>query len=46
VGNVLPWSYIMLYAPRDDEDFEVWTRLVVAGCRFVSGGRDIKMVES
>jgi hypothetical protein len=36
----------MLYAPRDDEDFEVWTRLVVAGCRFVSGGRDIKMVES
>jgi hypothetical protein len=36
----------MVYAPRDDDEYEVWKCLVVAGCRFVSGGAEIKMVES
>jgi hypothetical protein len=38
---MLPWSYIMVYAPRDDDEYEVWKRFVVAGCRFVSGGKQI-----
>ncbi|KAK4152439.1 hypothetical protein C8A00DRAFT_34854 [Chaetomidium leptoderma] len=46
VRKLLPWSYVMVYAPRDDDEYEVWTRLVVAGCMFVSGGKEIKMVES
>lgn len=33
----------MVYAPRNDDEFAVWQRLVVAGCRFVSGGRAIKV---
>jgi len=40
---MLPWSYVLLYAPRDDDEFEVWKRLAVASCRFVSGGKDIKV---
>jgi hypothetical protein len=44
VGRWLPWSYVMVYAPRDDEEYQIWTRLVVAGCRFVSGGKEIKLV--
>lgn len=43
---MLPWSYVMVYAPRDDHEYEVWKNLVVAGCRFVSGGGEIKTVES
>ncbi|SPQ18664.1 a4d333d2-7ce9-4b55-a24b-2b372983af1e [Thermothielavioides terrestris] len=41
VGNLMPWSYVMLYAPRDDDEFEVWKGLIIAGCRFVSGGKEI-----
>lgn len=40
----MPWSYTLLYAPRNDEEFEVWTKFVVAACRFVTGGKDIKMI--
>ncbi|AEO53940.1 hypothetical protein MYCTH_2106723 [Thermothelomyces thermophilus ATCC 42464] len=46
VNRVLPWSYTLLYAPQNDYEFEVWTRLVVAACRFVTGGKDIKMVRA
>ncbi|KAK3310600.1 uncharacterized protein B0T15DRAFT_43424 [Chaetomium strumarium] len=41
VPKMMPWSYIMVYAPRDDDEYEVWKRFVVAGCRFVSGGKEI-----
>jgi hypothetical protein len=44
-GVLMPWGYVMLYAPRDDDELEVWKRLVVAGCRFVSGGKELKGVE-
>ncbi|KAL2175940.1 phospholipase/carboxylesterase, partial [Thermothelomyces heterothallicus CBS 202.75] len=40
VNRVLPWGYTLLYAPQNDYEFEVWTRLVVAACRFVTGGKD------
>ncbi|KAK4246852.1 hypothetical protein C7999DRAFT_15063 [Corynascus novoguineensis] len=43
VNRMLPWSYVLVYAPRDDDEFEVWKRLAVASCRFVSGGKDIKL---
>ncbi|KAL2183732.1 hypothetical protein L209DRAFT_693123 [Thermothelomyces heterothallicus CBS 203.75] len=46
VNRVLPWGYTLLYAPQNDYEFEVWTRLVVAACRFVTGGKDIKMVRA
>jgi hypothetical protein len=43
---MLPWSYVLVYAPRDDGEYEVWRTLVVAACRFVSGGKDIKVPEA
>ncbi|KAL2017718.1 hypothetical protein VTK56DRAFT_1743 [Thermocarpiscus australiensis] len=43
-GVWLPWSYVMVYAPRDDEEYEIWKRLVLAGCRFVTGGKELNGV--
>ncbi|KAJ4397589.1 hypothetical protein N0V93_001821 [Gnomoniopsis smithogilvyi] len=39
----LPWSYVLIYAPRDDEEFEVWKGIMKAGLRFVctGAGRDL-----
>ncbi|KAK4111864.1 hypothetical protein N656DRAFT_779998 [Canariomyces notabilis] len=46
VRELLPWGYVFLYAPRDDAEYEVWKGLVVAGCSFVSGGKEIKGSDS
>lgn len=35
---MLPWSYVMVYAPRDEDEFEVWRAVVRAGLRFVCAG--------
>lgn len=40
VRGWLPWSYVLVYAPRDREEFEVWMRLVVASCSFVVSSAD------
>lgn len=39
----MPWSYMLVYAPRDDEEFEVWKGIMQAGLKFVSmgAGRDL-----
>lgn len=36
VGSFLPWSYVLIYAPRDEEEFGVWKEIMKAGVRFVS----------
>jgi hypothetical protein len=41
VGRLLPWGYVIVYAPRDDDEYAVWQRLVVAACRFVSGATEV-----
>jgi len=46
VRKMLPWSYVLVYAPRDDDEYDVWTRLAVAACRFVSGGKEIKVPQA
>lgn len=33
-GEVIPWGYILIYAPRDEAEFEVWKEFVVAAARF------------
>lgn len=43
VAGYIPWSYVLVYAPRNDEEYEVWQSLVRAGCAFVAGGREIKV---
>lgn len=41
----LPWSYMLVYAPRDDEELEVWKGIVRAGLKFVctGAGRDLNL---
>lgn len=41
----IPWSYVLIYAPRDDEEFEVWKDIMKAGLKFVctGAGRDLVM---
>lgn len=34
----LPWSYMLIYAPRNDEEFGVWKIIVKAGLNFVCTG--------
>ncbi|ROV95006.1 hypothetical protein VMCG_08337 [Cytospora schulzeri] len=38
VFGVLPWGYVMLYAPRDEAELGVWRGVVAAGVRFVCAG--------
>ncbi|KAK6820765.1 hypothetical protein PG987_015165 [Apiospora arundinis] len=32
----MPWSYIFIYAPRNDEEFAVWKSIVMAAVHFVA----------
>lgn len=34
----LPWSYMLVYAPRDEGELEVWKGIVKAGLKFVCTG--------
>lgn len=40
---MMPWSYMFVYAPRDEVEFEIWKGIMKAGLRFVcaSAGREI-----
>ncbi|KAJ4420185.1 hypothetical protein N0V82_004529 [Gnomoniopsis sp. IMI 355080] len=40
----LPWSYMLVYAPRNDEEFEVWKGIMKAGLRFVCVGAGRELV--
>jgi hypothetical protein len=40
-GVVLPWGFIMVYAPRNDGELEVWKKMVVASARYISGRPDV-----
>lgn len=31
----MPWSYVLIYAPRDEAEFEVWKEIMRAGVKFV-----------
>lgn len=37
-GKGLPWGYVLLYAPRNEEEITVLGRLLRAGVRFISAG--------
>ncbi|KAK6088823.1 hypothetical protein SCUP234_00027 [Seiridium cupressi] len=32
-SEVLPWGYVLIYAPRDGPEFEVWKQFVLAAAR-------------
>lgn len=34
----MPWSYVLIYAPRDEGEFEVWKGIMRAGVEFVCAG--------
>ncbi|KAF3764382.1 hypothetical protein M406DRAFT_258562 [Cryphonectria parasitica EP155] len=41
----MPWSYVMIYAPRDEAELEVWKAIMSAGVRFVcaAAGREVNL---
>lgn len=43
VGSYLPWTYLLVYAPRDDDELKVWKGIIKAGIRFVcaAAGREV-----
>ncbi|KAI1409475.1 hypothetical protein F5Y13DRAFT_90811 [Hypoxylon sp. FL1857] len=38
VGPMMPWGFVMIYAPRDDEELDLWKEFLVASARYVLGG--------
>ena len=38
----IPLGYTMVYAPRDEQELEVVERIVRAGIRYMSGGKEVK----
>ncbi|KAH6657340.1 hypothetical protein BKA67DRAFT_555013 [Truncatella angustata] len=33
-GEVIPWGFVLVYAPRDGDDFEIWKNFVLAAVKF------------
>lgn len=40
-GPFIPVGYLMLYAPRDEEEVEVLGRVLRAGIAFMSDGKEV-----
>lgn len=36
--RILPWNYTFVYAPRNDEELEVWKKIVNAAAKFCCAG--------
>ncbi|KAK8061340.1 hypothetical protein PG994_007706 [Apiospora phragmitis] len=36
----LPWSYVFIYAPRNDEELAIWKSIVMAAVRFVAAASE------
>jgi hypothetical protein len=36
VHGWLPWTYVLVYAPRNDEEWKVWSQIMLAGCSFIA----------
>ncbi|KAI1090336.1 hypothetical protein F5B19DRAFT_327371 [Rostrohypoxylon terebratum] len=36
--GMAPWGYVLIYAPRDEGELEVWREVLLAGARYVSQG--------
>ncbi|KAF2801478.1 uncharacterized protein BDZ99DRAFT_469663 [Mytilinidion resinicola] len=34
--KIAPWGYVLIYAPRNENEFSIWKRIVVASVRFVA----------
>lgn len=45
VGGILPWTYVLVYAPRDKWEVEIWKRLVLASCSFIVSAVEGQVVE-
>ncbi|KAI0137583.1 hypothetical protein F4776DRAFT_663598 [Hypoxylon sp. NC0597] len=41
---MLPWGYVLVYAPRDEEEWGVWRELVLAGARYAAEGAGVEVV--
>ncbi|KAI0106677.1 hypothetical protein F4814DRAFT_67009 [Daldinia grandis] len=41
---VVPWGYVLVYAPRDEGEFAVFCGLVLAGARYVAEGAGVEVV--
>ncbi|KAI2626042.1 hypothetical protein GGS26DRAFT_592820 [Hypomontagnella submonticulosa] len=41
---MIPWGYVLVYAPRDEAEYGVWRRLIVAGARHAAEGSGVEVV--
>ncbi|KAB5577813.1 hypothetical protein GE09DRAFT_1087444 [Coniochaeta sp. 2T2.1] len=38
----IPYTYVLVYAPRNDKEFETWKQVVAAGCAFIVAKHEIR----
>ncbi|KAI1642110.1 uncharacterized protein F4817DRAFT_310252 [Daldinia loculata] len=41
---VVPWGYVLVYAPRDEAEFAVFREFILAGARYVTEGAGAEVV--
>lgn len=41
---MVPYGYVLVYAPRDDAEFEIWREVLLAGARYVAVGAGVAVV--
>ncbi|KAI1384106.1 uncharacterized protein F4822DRAFT_61106 [Hypoxylon trugodes] len=41
---MVPWGYVLVYAPRNGEEAGVWRELIIAGARYVAEGLGVEVV--
>ncbi|KAG4219452.1 hypothetical protein PC116_g32068, partial [Phytophthora cactorum] len=41
---VVPWGYVMVYAPRSEEEFALMKEIILAGARYVAEGSGVEVV--
>ncbi|KAI1414938.1 hypothetical protein F5Y13DRAFT_10578 [Hypoxylon sp. FL1857] len=41
---MVPWGYVLVYAPRNEEEWGVWREIVMAGARYVAEGAGVEVV--
>ncbi|KAL7625950.1 hypothetical protein AAE478_002719 [Parahypoxylon ruwenzoriense] len=40
VGTLMPWGFVMIYAPRDEGELRVWREFVVSSARYMFAGEE------
>ncbi|KAH9992390.1 hypothetical protein F4779DRAFT_240989 [Xylariaceae sp. FL0662B] len=38
---LIPWNFVLIYAPRTNDEFRIWSEIVLASARYIVDGREL-----